>query len=112
MIKKRVLSRGGVREPTLRELMMRYNAAKRLLRAAEKAKDKKAGRAAIALMKYHETGMLAAGAVDLNMCSKPSQFLWDNWSPKRRVEYNDKKARAIKWIAAAKRRAAKKKAGR
>jgi hypothetical protein len=79
--------------------MNAYQAQKQKLKAAEQAGDDAAAEVARANMAYWEQKCIADGAMSIDVCSVPSQFIWDSWRPDQREDYLDKRKRAAAMVA-------------
>lgn len=82
------LSRGGPAEDkAIAKAMKKYNLAKQAKRRAKRDGDEKAMKAAVRNMGKAHDMMLAAGAISLQVCARPSDFVWRSWSRSLRNAY-------------------------
>ena len=80
--------------------MRNYQLQKQAKRAAEQADDTEAALVATANMAYWNAQMIADGAISLEVCAAPSQWLWDSWNDSLKQDYLDQQAQAerLVWV--------------
>ena len=80
--------------------MRNYQLQKQAKRAAEQADDTEAALVATANMAYWNAQMIADGAISLEVCAAPSQWLWNSWNDSLKQDYLDQQAQAerLVWV--------------